>query len=300
MAAMPKVLTEVQDRAFVVSINRPEARNAVDGETAGLLLEAVQAFRADDSLDVLILTGAGDPSSASGGSGQAAFCAGADLKAAASLMARPGAQESGPMGFSRITDLEKPTIAAVNGYCLAGGLELACWCDFRIADESARFGVLNRRWGVPLLDGGTQRLPRIVGLGNALYLIETGVMIDARHALRMGLVQEVVAKGRAPSTGSGQALERALELAKALSGYPQVSLRNDRRAAIEGLALPLGEGLDLERRLHEASLRDPAMMEGLRRYAAGERPPPPRPPGSARRRPARRGSPLPSHPFPLR
>lgn len=269
MAAMPKVLTEVQDRAFVVTINRPEARNAVDGDTARLLCDAVEAFQADDSLDVLILTGAGD----------VAFCAGADLKAAASLMARPGAQQSGPMGFSRITDLEKPTIAAVNGYCLAGGLELACWCDFRIADESARFGVLNRRWGVPLLDGGTQRLPRIVGLGNALYLIETGVMIDARHALRMGLVQEVVPKGRVPLTGSGQALERALELAKAISGYPQLSLRNDRRAAIEGLSLSLPEGLDLERRLHEASLTDPAMAEGLRRYAAGERPSPPRPPG---------------------
>jgi enoyl-CoA hydratase len=257
---MPKVLTETRDRAFVVTINRPEARNAVDGETAGLLLEAVEAFRADDSLDVLILTGAGD----------VAFCAGADLKRGESLMARPGAQESGPMGFSRVTDLEKPTIAAVNGYCLAGGLELACWCDFRIADESAQFGVLNRRWGVPLLDGGTQRLPRIVGLGDALYLIETGVMIDARHALRMGLVQEVVPKGRS--------LERALELARAISGYPQLSLRNDRRAALDGLSLPLPEGLDLERRVHEASLSDPAMAEGLRRYAAGDRPPPPRPP----------------------
>ncbi len=257
---MPKVLTETRDRAFVVTINRPEARNAVDGETAGLLFEAVEAFRADDSLDVLILTGAGD----------VAFCAGADLKRGESLMARPGAQESGPMGFSRITDLEKPTIAAVNGYCLAGGLELACWCDFRIADESAQFGVLNRRWGVPLLDGGTQRLPRIVGLGNALYLIETGVMIDARHALRMGLVQEVVPKGRA--------LERALELARAISSYPQLSLRNDRRAALDGLSLSLPEGLDLERRVHEASLSDPAMAEGLRRYAAGDRPPPPRPP----------------------
>jgi enoyl-CoA hydratase len=257
---MPKVLTETRDRAFVVTINRPEARNAVDGETAGLLLEAVEAFRADDSLDVLILTGAGD----------VAFCAGADLKRGESLLARPGAQESGPMGFSRVTDLEKPTIAAVNGYCLAGGLELACWCDFRIADESAQFGVLNRRWGVPLLDGGTQRLPRIVGLGDALYLIETGVMIDARHALRMGLVQEVVPKGRA--------LERALELARAISGYPQLSLRNDRRAALDGLSLPLPEGLDLERRVHEASLSDPAMAEGLRRYAAGDRPPPPRPP----------------------
>ncbi len=257
---MPLVLTETRDRAFVVTINRPDVRNCVDGETAGLLFEAVQAFRADDSLDMLILTGAGD----------IAFCAGADLKASAGLMARPGAQESGPMGFSRITDLEKPAIAAVNGYCLAGGLELACWCDFRITDESSRFGVLNRRWGVPLLDGGTQRLPRIVGMGNALYLIETGVMIDAQQALRMGLVQEVVPGGRA--------LERALELAKAISGYPQLSLRNDRRAAIDGLSLSLPEGLDLERRVHEASLRDPAMAEGLRRYAAGDRPPPPRPP----------------------
>ncbi len=258
---MPVVLTETRARAFVVTINRPDVRNCVDGETARLLFEAVQAFRADDSLDVLILTGAGET----------AFCAGADLKGSASLMARPGAQESGPMGFSRITELEKPTIAAVNGYCLAGGLELACWCDFRIADESSQFGVLNRRWGVPLLDGGTQRLPRIVGLGNALYLIETGVMIDASHALRMGLVQEVVPKGGA--------LERALELARAISSYPQLSLRNDRRAAIEGLPLSLPEGIELERRVHEESLRDPAMVEGLRRYAAGDRPSPPRPPG---------------------
>ncbi len=257
---MPNVLTETRDRAFVVTINRPEARNAVDGETAGLLLEAVEAFRADDSVDVLILTGSGD----------VAFCAGADLKRGETLLARPGAKESGPMGISRITDLEKPTIAAVNGYCLAGGVELACWCDFRVADESARFGVLNRRWGVPLLDGGTQRLPRIVGLGNALYLIESGVMIDARHALRMGLVQEIVPKGRA--------LERALELAAAISGYPQLSLRNERRAAIEGLSLSLPEGLDLERRVGEASLTDPAMAEGLRRYREGDRPPPPRPP----------------------
>ncbi len=263
----PKVLTQTRDRAFVVTINRPEARNAVDAETAGLLFEAVQAFRADDGLDALVLTGAGDPSA---GSEQAAFCAGADLKGGAGLMARPGAQETGPMGFSRITDLEKPAIAAVNGYCLAGGLELACWCDFRIAGETSLFGVLNRRWGVPLLDGGTQRLPRIVGLGNALYLIETGVMIDAQHALRMGLVQEVVPRGRA--------LERALELARAMSAYPQISLRNDRRAAVEGLSLPLPQGLDLERRVHEASLADPAMAEGLRRYAAGDRPPPPRPP----------------------
>ncbi len=257
---MPKVQTETRDRAFVVTINRPDVRNCVDGETAALLFGAVETFRADDSLDALILTGAGD----------VAFCAGADLKGSASLMARPGAQESGPMGFSRVTNLEKPAIAAVNGYCLAGGLELACWCDFRIADEMSQFGVLNRRWGVPLVDGGTQRLPRIVGMGNALYLIETGVMINAQQALRMGLVQEVVAKGGA--------LERALDLAKAISSYPQLSLRNDRRAAIEGLRLSLPEAIELERRIHLASLADPVMAEGLRRYAAGDRPAPPTPP----------------------
>src|SRR3970282_213063 len=186
---MPKVLAETRDRALVVTINRPEARNAVNAEVAQLLFEAVEAFKADDSLDALVLTGAGGPSA---GSGQAAFWAG------------------------------------------AGGLEIACWCDFRIADETSQFGILNRRWGVPLLDGGTQRLPRIVGLGNALYLIETGVMIDAQQAQRMGLVQEVVAKGAA--------LERALELARGISTYPQLSLRNDRRAAIDGLHPPLAEG----------------------------------------------------------
>jgi enoyl-CoA hydratase len=254
------VLTETRDRALVVTINRPEARNAVNAEVAQLLFEVVEAFKADDALDALVLTGAGE----------VAFCAGADLKGGAGLMSRPGAQESGPMGFSRVTDVGKPTIAAVNGYCLAGGLELACWCDFRIADETSQFGILNRRWGVPLVDGGTQRLPRIVGLGNALYLIETGVMIDARQAQRMGLVQEVVAKGAA--------VERALELAKAISTYPQLSLGNDREAAIGGLSLSLPEGLELERRLHEASLTDPAMVEGLRRYASGDRPPPPRAP----------------------
>ena len=255
---MTVVLTETRERAFVVTINRPEARNSVNAEVAQLLFEAVEAFKADDALDALILTGAGG----------VAFCAGADLKGGAGLMARSGAQESGPMGFSRITDVDKPTIAAVNGYCLAGGVELACWCDFRVADETAQFGILNRRWGVPLLDGGTQRLPRIVGLGNALYLMETGVMINARQAQGMGLVQEVVPEGAA--------LERALELARAISTYPQLSLRNDRRAAIDGLTLPLPEGLELERRLHEASLTDPAMVEGLRRYATGDRPPPPR------------------------
>jgi enoyl-CoA hydratase len=176
------------------------------------------------------------------------------------------------MGCSRIIDIDKPTIAAVNGYATAGGLELACWCDFRIASRNAQLGILNRRWGVPLLDGGTQRLPRIVGLGNALYLIETGVLIDAEQALGMGLVQEVVPEG--------QALDRALDVAERISGYPQIPMKNDRRATLQGLALPLAEGLEAEARAHEDSGREGEVAEWLRRYAAGDRPLPLRPPES--------------------
>jgi enoyl-CoA hydratase len=255
-----KVLSERRGRTFVVIINRPDVRNCVDGETAGLLFEAVEEFKRDEALDILILTG----------SGTDAFCSGADLKNVGSLGARPGARESGPMGISRITDVGKPTIAAVEGYCTAGGLELACWCDFRVASESAQFGVLNRRWGVPLVDGGTQRLPRIGGLGNALYLIETGAQISAAQAHRMGLVQEVVP--------AGTALERALEIAATMSTYPQGAIRNDRRAALEGLALPLDQGLAYEAEVHRDTARDPAMAEWLARFAKGERPQPIRPP----------------------
>jgi enoyl-CoA hydratase len=256
----PKVLTERRGTTFVVTINRPEVRNCVDGETAGLLFEAVEAFKADDSLNVLILTGAGTQ----------AFCSGADLKNIQTLNSRPGSRESGPMGISRIADVGKPTIAAVNGYSTAGGLELACWCDFRVASRDAQFGVLNRRWGVPLIDGGTQRLPRIVGLANALYLIETGVLISAEHAQRMGLVQEVVPEGKA--------LERALYVAEALSGYPQQAMRNDRMAAIGGMTLTEDEGLKFEMEAHRRSVTDPLMAEWLAKYALGERPAPLRPP----------------------
>ena len=257
---MAKVETECKGRSIVVTINRPAVRNCVDGETAQLLFEAVQSFCNNAELDVLILAGTGDN----------CFCSGADLKNAESLITRPGADESGPMGISRITDLEKPTIAAVNGYCLAGGLELACWCDFRIASRNASFGDPARRWGVPLIDGGTQRLPRIVGLSHALYLIETGIVIDADHAFHMGLVQEVVPQG--------QALVRALELADAISNYPRVCLKNDRQATYGGLSLPLSEGIRLEAKIHESTLADPDLAEGLRRYAVGQRPPFPRPP----------------------
>jgi enoyl-CoA hydratase len=173
------------------------------------------------------------------------------------------------MGTSRITDLEKPAIAAVNGYAVAGGIELACWCDIRIAAANAQFGVLNRRWGVPLVDGGTQRLPRIVGLGNALYLIETGALIDAQTALRMGLAQEVVPEGKA--------VERALQIAAALSSYPQVPMRRDRQAALEGLTLPIDEGLAHEAQVHRDTL-SAEVGDRVAGFVAGERPEPLRPP----------------------
>jgi len=252
---MAKVETERIGRSFKVTINRPEVRNCVDGETAQLLFEAAQEFNSDPSLYVLILTGAGNVS----------FCSGADLKNTESLIARPGADKTGPMGISRITNVRKPTIAAVNGYCLAGGLELACWCDFRIASRNATFGHPGRRWGIPLIDGGTQRLPKIIGLSNALYLIETGISINADRALSMGLVQEVVPRG--------QALARALRLAEMVSSYPQVSLLNDRRAAIEGISLSLKRGLKLEASLQRSSLSSPEVADKLRQYAAGKRPP---------------------------
>ncbi len=257
---MAKVITERRGRIVIITINRPEARNAVDGETSGLLNEAVIEFKKNDGLRVMILTGAGDVS----------FCAGADLKAALGLIKNKHADADGPMGFSRITDVQKPAIAAINGYCLAGGLELACWCDFRIAAAHSHFGVVNRRWGVPLIDGGTQRLWRIVGLGNALYLVETGAMINTEQALRIGLVQEVVPQGKA--------LERALVLAEAISDYPWNSLVRDRQAVYDGLAMSLPEGLQHEKLLHEESLQDKEMLDGLERYIRGQRPQPPVPP----------------------
>ena len=162
------------------------------------------------------------------------------------------------MGISRL-EVSKPTIAAINGYCYAGGLELACWCDFRIADPSASFGVLNRRWGVPLIDGGTQRLPKIVGLSNALYLIESGVRIDVATALRMGLVQEI----------ADDPLSRAMELAGRIAAYPQASLLADREGALKL------DGIEAERVRGEATIGIDEMVAGLERFRSGDRPAPP-------------------------
>jgi enoyl-CoA hydratase len=232
--------------AFVVTIDRPERRNAVDGETARELLAAYEAFEADADASVLVLTGAG----------RDAFCAGADLKALDTL--DPDAP-GGPLGFTRLTS-SRPAIAAIAGYAVAGGLELALWCDLRIADETAVLGCAERRWGVPLIDGGTQRLPRIVGQGRALDLILTGRMVGAAEALAMGLLTEVVAPGAH--------LDRALELAAQLAAFPQPTLRTDRLAALAAPGLELEEGLALEARLGRDALA--AGLSGARRFAAGE------------------------------
>jgi enoyl-CoA hydratase len=243
--------------AAVLTIERPERRNAVDAETAGELLEGHRRFEDDPEARVLILTGAGD----------LAFCAGADLKAMTEiadapleeLLERLAGRAEGPMGFTRLTP-SKPTIAAISGWCLAGGLELALWCDLRIAAEGSRFGYPERRWGVPLIDGGTQRLPLIVGMGRALELILTGRIIEIEEAHTWGLVNEVVPEGKH--------LERALELAEGLAGFPQETMLSDRRAALEGAGMPLTEGLRLEEELGMASVE--VGLRGAARFAAGE------------------------------
>jgi enoyl-CoA hydratase len=239
---------ERRGAAAVITIDRQERRNAVDGPTAEELGEAYDRFESDDEARVLVLSGAGD----------IAFCAGADLKALETF--GPRMEDSrGPLGFTRLTPA-KPTIAAISGWCLAGGLELALWCDLRIATETAALGFPERRWGVPLIDGGTQRLPRIVGLGRALDLILSGRIVEAQEALAMGMLTEVVP--------AGAHLERSLEVAEALARFPQDTMLADRRAAIEGLGMTLEEGLALEAQsglpTHETALR------GAARFAGGE------------------------------
>jgi enoyl-CoA hydratase len=254
---MPKVRYERTGAARVLTIDRPERRNAVDAETAGLLLEGFREFEADEAARVLVLTGEGPE----------AFCAGADLKALAvagpeltpEAIDEVAGSPEGPMGFTRLV-ASKPTVAAISGWCLAGGLELALWCDLRVATETARLGFTERRFGVPLIDGGTQRLPLVVGMGRALEMILTGRVVGAQEALAWGLVNEVVPEG-------GH-LERSLELADGLAAFPQPTMLSDRRAAIEGAGLPLGDGLALEAELGRGSIETGA--RGAARFAAGE------------------------------
>jgi enoyl-CoA hydratase len=241
-----------QGQVTVVTLDRPEVRNAVDGEHAQALLEAFADFDADDDAAVAVLHGAGG-----------SFCAGADLKAAATGTAwfvEPGEDGPAGMGPSRLT-LSKPVIAAVEGYAVAGGLELALWCDLRVADPDAVFGVFCRRWGVPLVDGGTVRLPRLVGLSHALDLILTGRPVRADEALRMGLANRVSAPG--------QALDEALALAGQIAGFPQTCMRHDRLSAYEQHGLAMSDALANEW-AHGQYALDSETVAGAARFASGE------------------------------
>ena len=230
--------------AALLTIDRPARRNAIDAAAAEAFRRGLEDFEADEGARVLVLTGAGGE----------AFCAGADLKAMDLDVDHP----HGPMGPTRLTPA-KPAIAAVDGWCLAGGVELALWCDLRIATPRSTFGLFERRWGVPLVDGGTQRLPRTIGLGRALELILTGRPVEAEEAHRIGLVNEVV--------DPGKHLDRALELAEKIAAFPQETMLADRRAAIEGFGMPLEQGIALEHELGREVLDVAA--RGAARFAGG-------------------------------
>jgi enoyl-CoA hydratase len=242
------VRTSVAGDVLTVVIDRSESRNAVDGPTAALLAEAFRAFEADGTLSVAVLSGAGG-----------VFCAGADLKAMGterSNRVRP--EGDGPMGPSRMR-LSKPVIAAVEGYAVAGGLELAIWCDLRVAAETALFGVFCRRWGVPLIDGGTVRLPRLIGEGRALDLILTGRAVPAPEAFAMGLVDRLVP--------AGEALTAAQALAAEIAALPQVCLRADRMSVLEQAGLSEEDAMSNEFRHGLGTLRE--SMAGVARFQAG-------------------------------
>ena len=235
--------------ATIISINRPHVRNAINKSTALALKDAWLDFEADANALVGILTG-----------GDRVFCAGADLHNVDELAADVDG-EMGPLGFTRLF-VSKPTIAAVAGFCVAGGLEIACWCDLRIADETAVFGCFERRFGIPLVDGGTQRLPRIIGLGRALEMILTGKPVSAKEALASGLVNEVVAPG--------QSLKRAVELAQVLAKFPQICMRNDRQAVYAGLGKDMPEGLQIEARFGVETMKSGEPQSGSQEFKRGK------------------------------
>jgi enoyl-CoA hydratase len=233
-----------QGAVAVVTIDRQQRRNAIDGRTAQALVDALERFEADDGARVMVLTGAGE-----------AFCAGADLTAIATLAPHADGPD-GPLGFTRRTPT-KPTIAAIDGWAVAGGLELALWCDLRVASPRSRFGCLERRWGVPLIDGGTWRLPRIVGMGRALDLILTGRAVESDEALAIGLVTSVVT----------DPLAEAVAVAERLAEFPQETMLSDRRSVYDGWGLPRDEALALEMRYGLAVVE--VGRQGAERFAAG-------------------------------
>ncbi len=246
------VRIQSRDRILLVTIDRPEVRNAVDRPTAQALDEAFLAFEHDPELDVAVLTGA-----------RGTFCAGADLHALddPDRANRVEADGAGPMGPTR-RSIGKPIIAAIEGHAVAGGLELALWCDLRIMAETAILGVFCRRVGVPLIDGGTVRLPRIIGLGRALDLTLTGRAVTADEALAIGLVTEVVP--------DGGAVARAEQLAASLVALPQTTLRSDLLAAREAFDRPLDEALLREHHLGAAAIEAGGMADGVARFRTGE------------------------------
>ena len=248
---MNTVSVEIRERVTIVSIARADVRNAVDGATAAALADAFRAFDDNSGSDVAILYGQ-----------YGTFCAGADLKAVAAEAGtnRLSEQGDGPMGPSRML-LGKPVIAAISGHAVAGGLELALWCDLRVVEQSAVMGVFCRRWGVPLIDGGTIRLPRLIGHSRAMDLILTGRPVGAEEALQIGLANRIVA--------DGTALEAALELAGQLSLFPQNCLRSDRLSAYEQWGLSLEDALANEFRRGMEVIDSRETLEGASRFAAG-------------------------------
>jgi enoyl-CoA hydratase len=242
--------TERIGTTLVVAINRPDVRNAVNGAVAAALAAAFRDFEGDDSAKVAVLAGEGGT-----------FCAGADLRAIGTPDAnRVTSDGDGPMGPSRM-HLTKPVIAAIDGYAVAGGMELALWCDLRVMEEDATMGVFCRRWGVPLIDGGTVRLPRIVGVGRALDLILTGRAIGATEALAIGLVNRVVERGHVRAA--------ALDLAEEIASFPEVCMREDRLSMYEGLGRPEDEAMAIEFAHGRTSLRA-NVREHVGRFVSGE------------------------------
>ena len=247
---MGAVKFEIEGPLAIVTIDRPDARNAVDRPTAEALAEAFRHFEREDGLAVAVLTGAGG-----------CFCAGADLKAVSTTAGnRLAADGDGPLGCTRML-LGKPVIAAVEGYAVAGGLELALWCDLRVAARDAVFGVFCRRWGVPLIDGGTIRLPRLIGMSHAMDMILTGRDVSGEEAMRMGLANRIVEPGAALAT--------AKELAAQLAAFPQRCLRSDRLSAYEGWTLPLEAALGNEFARGIATVQSGETRSGAARFAGG-------------------------------
>lgn len=246
------VLTEKKDRVFTVILNRPAVKNAVDRKTAEELAAAFREFDSDGGADVAVLWGSGG-----------CFCAGADLNAVASSQASHRLEETGdgPMGVSRML-LSKPVIAAVSGHAVAGGLELALWCDMRVVEKSAVFGVFCRRWGVPLIDGGTIRLPRLIGLSRAMDMILTGRPVASDEALAMGLANRVV--------DDGCSREAAQALARELAKFPQKCLRSDRISAVEQFSRDMPEALRNEFRLGMAVINSGETAAGAKRFSSGK------------------------------